>query len=116
MASGKVGRQGIALRYMFYGRGLQRSVGLRTQSLFLLHLKRIRRLVGFEELGNNDSFATGVLELRLSQSGMQSIVFQSNNAHRRIGVLKKQQGTVMDPVYQVASYRKTDDSEEVFDL
>jgi len=58
------------------------------------------RLVGFEELGNDDSFATGVLELRLSQSG----------------VLKKQQGTVMDPVYQVASYCKTGDNDEVFDL
>ena len=45
-----------------------------------------------------------------------SIIFQSNNTHCRKGVLKKQQGTVMDPVYQVASYRKTDDSEEVFDL
>jgi hypothetical protein len=27
------------------------------------------RLIGFEELGGNDAFSTGVLELRLSQSG-----------------------------------------------
>jgi len=28
------------------------------------------RLVGFEELGNNDSFTTSALELRLAQSGV----------------------------------------------
>ena len=28
------------------------------------------RLIGFEELGNDDSFTTSALELRLSQSGV----------------------------------------------
>ncbi|KAF8205109.1 thioredoxin-like protein [Pholiota molesta] len=58
------------------------------------------RLVGFEELGNEDSFNTAVLELRLAQSG----------------VLLKQQGTVLDPVYKVASRRQNDDNDDLFDL
>lgn len=31
------------------------------------------RLIGFEELGNDDSFTTAALELRLSQSGVISL-------------------------------------------
>ena len=29
----------------------------------------LRRLIGFEELGNNDAFETAALELRLSMCG-----------------------------------------------
>ncbi|KAF8974429.1 thioredoxin-like protein [Flammula alnicola] len=59
------------------------------------------RLVGFEELGNEDAFSTAVLELRLSQSG----------------VLAKQKGTVLDPVFKVSSSRRQkDQDDDVFDL
>ncbi|PPQ99082.1 hypothetical protein CVT24_003642 [Panaeolus cyanescens] len=56
------------------------------------------RLVGFEELGNSDSFDTGILELRLSQCG----------------VIQKATGNVLQPLYKVASSKK--DDEEIFDL
>jgi len=60
------------------------------------------RLVGFEELGNEDNFNTGILELRLSHSG----------------VLEKQSGNALDPLFKVSSSRrlKKDDDDEVFDL
>ncbi|TRM67683.1 thioredoxin-like protein [Schizophyllum amplum] len=56
------------------------------------------RLVGFEELGNNDAFDTAALELRLSMTG----------------VLQKP-GSGLDPVFKVSS-SKSRDNEEVFDL
>ncbi|KAL1747688.1 thioredoxin-like protein [Schizophyllum fasciatum] len=56
------------------------------------------RLVGFEELGNNDTFDTAALELRLSMSG----------------VLKKP-GSGLDPVFKVSS-SKSQDNEDEFDL
>ncbi|KAF9484026.1 hypothetical protein BDN70DRAFT_218589 [Pholiota conissans] len=58
------------------------------------------RLIGFEELGNEDSFNTAVLELRLAHSG----------------VLQKQSGTVLDPVYKVAYRKQSDDNDDLFDL
>ncbi len=36
--------------------------------------KNFLRLVGFEELGNNDSFDTAVLELRLLNAGMSALL------------------------------------------
>ncbi|KAL1661463.1 thioredoxin-like protein [Schizophyllum commune] len=57
------------------------------------------RLVGFEELGNNDAFDTAALELRLSMSG----------------VLKKP-GSGLDPVFKVSSSSKNQDNEDEFDL
>ncbi|KAF9268094.1 thioredoxin-like protein [Marasmius fiardii PR-910] len=55
------------------------------------------RLVGFEELGNNDAFTTATLELRLAVSG----VIQKPNEGK-------------DLLYKVASSQKDDDDE--FDL
>ncbi|KAG2013531.1 hypothetical protein CC2G_010430 [Coprinopsis cinerea AmutBmut pab1-1] len=57
------------------------------------------RLIGFEELGNNDSFDTATLELRLKTSG----VLQGANPNR------------LDPVFRVSSQKKDDDDDE-FDL
>ncbi|KIY74169.1 thioredoxin-like protein [Cylindrobasidium torrendii FP15055 ss-10] len=59
------------------------------------------RLVGFEELGNEDEFATATLELRLSSSG----------------VLRKQQATALNQVYSVSGGRRAqDDDDDEFDL
>ncbi|ESK96114.1 gtpase inhibitor [Moniliophthora roreri MCA 2997] len=56
------------------------------------------RLIGFEELGNNDAFSTATLELRLAQTG---VIQKSNEAK--------------DLLYKVASTGK-DDDDDVFDL
>lgn len=56
------------------------------------------RLIGFEELGNDDSFDTAVLELRLLNAG----------------AIERPSGNAFDPVYKVASASGGDD--EVFDL
>ncbi|KAF9057674.1 GTPase inhibitor [Panaeolus papilionaceus] len=56
------------------------------------------RIIGFEELGNADSFDTAILELRLSQCG----------------VIQKANGNILQPLYKVTSTRNED--EEVFDL
>ncbi|KAF5390718.1 hypothetical protein D9757_002680 [Collybiopsis confluens] len=59
------------------------------------------RLIGFEELGNNDAFTTAALELRLSVCG----------------VIHKPAGNVMDPIYSISSrHRRNEDSGDVFDL
>ncbi|KAF9019257.1 thioredoxin-like protein [Hymenopellis radicata] len=58
------------------------------------------RLVGFEELGNVDAFATAVLELRLSGSG----------------VLQRQQPSGVNQIYTVSSSRRKGEDDEVFDL
>ncbi|KAJ7904639.1 thioredoxin-like protein [Mycena olivaceomarginata] len=60
------------------------------------------RLVGFEELGNSDAFATAVLELRLAVS-------------------EKASGNALDTVYANSSssgavYRVKDNDDDVFDL
>ncbi|KAJ2920163.1 hypothetical protein MD484_g357, partial [Candolleomyces efflorescens] len=56
------------------------------------------RLVGFEELGNSDSFDTAALELRLATSG----------------VIQKASTSRSDPLFRVASKKK--DDEDDFDL
>ncbi|KAJ7507941.1 thioredoxin-like protein [Mycena galericulata] len=63
------------------------------------------RLIGFEELGNNDAFDTAVLELRLAVSG----------------VIQKPSGNTLDTVYANKSssrtlYRVKDNDDDVFDL
>ncbi|PPR07207.1 hypothetical protein CVT26_012640 [Gymnopilus dilepis] len=60
------------------------------------------RLVGFEEVGNTDSFNTAVLELRLSQSGALQRSLQSN----------------LEPLFKVASTQRirSDTKDDVFDL
>ncbi|KAJ6598939.1 thioredoxin-like protein [Mycena vulgaris] len=63
------------------------------------------RLIGFEELGNNDAFDTAVLELRLAVSG----------------VIQKSSGNTLDTVYANSSssrplYRVKDNDGDVFDL
>ncbi|KAF9076792.1 thioredoxin-like protein [Rhodocollybia butyracea] len=59
------------------------------------------RLVGFEELRNNDAFTTAALELRLSVCG----------------VIQKPSGNVMDSIYTVSSQgHNEDDNGDVFDL
>jgi len=58
------------------------------------------RLVGFEELGNEDSFNTAVLELRLSQSG----------------VIQKTTGSNLDTIFKVSSHRGKEEGDEIFDL
>ncbi|KAJ3909878.1 thioredoxin-like protein [Lentinula edodes] len=60
------------------------------------------RIIGFEELGNNDAFTTAALELRLSVCG----------------VIQKPTGNVMDPIYSVSNKgrREEDDNGDVFDL
>jgi len=57
------------------------------------------RLIGFEELGNSDSFDTAVWELRLASCG---VIKNPNNAAA--------------PVYKIASSRQTDDDSDIFDL
>ncbi|KXN86420.1 Queuine tRNA-ribosyltransferase-like protein [Leucoagaricus sp. SymC.cos] len=56
------------------------------------------RLIGFEELGNNDSFDTAVLESRLLNAG----------------VIQRPSGNTFDPVFRVTGASGGDD--EVFDL
>jgi thiol-disulfide isomerase/thioredoxin len=58
------------------------------------------RLVGFEELGNNDAFDTAVLELRLSSCG----------------VIKKSSSSTTRPLFQVSHSRQNKGDEEDFDL
>ncbi|KAL0949424.1 hypothetical protein HGRIS_009485 [Hohenbuehelia grisea] len=58
------------------------------------------RLIGFEELGNNDAFDTAALEFRLANSG----------------VIKKPTGSRLEPLYTVGSGRKANDDDDVFDL
>ncbi|KAF8914016.1 hypothetical protein CPB84DRAFT_1758166 [Gymnopilus junonius] len=60
------------------------------------------RLIGFEELGNNDSFNTAVLELRLSQSG----------------VLQRSVQSTLEPLFKVSSSRRLqkDAEGDIFDL
>ncbi|KIK68008.1 hypothetical protein GYMLUDRAFT_803974 [Collybiopsis luxurians FD-317 M1] len=59
------------------------------------------RLIGFDELGNNDTFTTATLELRLSVCG----------------VIQQATGNIMDPIYTVSSgNRRNEDNGDVFDL
>ncbi|KAJ4001760.1 thioredoxin-like protein [Lentinula boryana] len=60
------------------------------------------RLIGFDELGSDDTFTTAALELRLSVCD----------------VIQKPTGNVMDPVYSVSSRsrRGEDENGDIFDL
>ncbi len=60
--------QGPALRDMLSKWNDEGSVNA-LSSLQSKTVLTINRVVGFEELGNNDAFTTAVLELRLSVSG-----------------------------------------------
>ena len=56
----------------------------------------VLRIVGFEELGNSDTFSTATLELRLEQSGMESpLLLQVTDIDtRKIGVIEKESSFV----------------------
>ncbi|KAH8830452.1 thioredoxin-like protein [Flagelloscypha sp. PMI_526] len=78
------------------------------------------RLVGFEELGNEDGFETATLELRLSMTGKS---FSSHKSLKSVdtifsGVIKKAQGRVsgLDTVYSVSTGRNVQQDEPEFDL
>ncbi|KAJ3515444.1 hypothetical protein NLJ89_g1751 [Agrocybe chaxingu] len=58
------------------------------------------RLIGFEELGNQDGFETAALELRLQQSG----------------VISKGNPNALQPLFKVSSSRQQNDDDEIFDL
>ncbi|KAJ3828402.1 thioredoxin-like protein [Lentinula raphanica] len=77
------------------------------------------RVVGFEELGNNDGFTTAALELRLSVCGRRPLHFSNFlMPHWFSGVIQKPTGNVMDPIYSVSSKyrREEDDNGDIFDL
>ncbi|KAF8165235.1 thioredoxin-like protein [Crassisporium funariophilum] len=60
------------------------------------------RLIGFEELGNNDAFDTAILELRLSSCGV---------------IQKSSSSKTLEPLFQVSSRRsQRDNDDEDFDL
>jgi len=83
------------------------------------HNARYCRLVGFDELGNEDGFDTAVLELRLAQSGMSycsanPIVFISP-----VGVISKQleNTNALQPLFKVSSSsRAQDGDDDLFDM
>ncbi|EEB90436.1 hypothetical protein MPER_11357 [Moniliophthora perniciosa FA553] len=75
------------------------------------------RLIGFEDLGNNDAFSTAALELRLAQTGL--FLYLSSSSEDQLptfskGVIQKP-NEAKDLLYKVASARK-DDDDDVFDL
>ncbi|KAF8917895.1 thioredoxin-like protein [Mucidula mucida] len=74
------------------------------------------RLVGFEELGNNDGFATAVLELRLSGSGIEVLGLSLPQSNVSKGVLQRQQPSGVNQIYAVSSSRRKGENDEVFDL
>ncbi|KAF4619218.1 hypothetical protein D9613_005329 [Agrocybe pediades] len=75
------------------------------------------RLVGFEELGNEDNFNTAILELRLSQSGKFSpFLLQTLNVNRTAGVIKKGNGNTLQPLFKVSSSKQSQRDDDVFDL
>ncbi len=75
------------------------------------------RLVGFEELGNEDGFDTAVLELRLLHLGLciyTSVVIHDNNDYSP-GVISKTEDNSLQPLFRVSSSR-TVQNDEIFDL
>ena len=80
------------------------------------------RLIGFEDLGNNDSFSDGALELRLAQTG--TLALPCADRQDRVadqgttGALQKPNSSGLEPIYQVASSKKHNyaDDDEEFDL
>lgn len=73
-------------------------------------------MVGFEELGNNDGFATAVLELRLSGSGIEVLGLSLPQSNVSKGVLQRQQPSGVNQIYAVSSSRRKGENDEVFDL
>ena len=84
--------------------------------LYEIPLINLYRLVGFEELGNVDSFDTAVLELRLSQCGKSTNFLTRRDLHLIVhsGAIQKTSSN-RDPLYKVASKKSNDDDDE-FDL
>jgi hypothetical protein len=79
------------------------------------------RIIGFEELGNNDGFETAALELRLATSGKQAhcSLIVRNIEESGAGVIQKTTGEHMRTLYSVASKkaRANDDADaEIYDL
>ncbi|KAK0468158.1 thioredoxin-like protein [Desarmillaria tabescens] len=77
------------------------------------------RIIGFEELGNNDAFTTAMLELRLSVSGRSLYKILGNPP----GVLQKQQPPGVNDIYNVSSSsairtkrKEQEDDRDIFDL
>lgn len=75
------------------------------------------RLVGFEELGNTDSFTTAVLETRLLSCGMLLVLASSQLNVISPGVISRSP-TAKQIIYSVVSPGRTNgqDSDDVFDL
>ena len=76
----------------------------------------LRRLIGFEELGNNDAFETAALELRLSMCGERTcLVYVKSLSTRSPGVVQR---TTPEIAVFTASSRelRQRDEEEDFDL
>jgi len=75
------------------------------------------RLIGFEELGNADSFTTAVLETRLLSCGKLSAIVNIQMNVTSLGVLSRSP-TAKQIIYSVAPSERTNDqdNEDVFDL
>lgn len=77
------------------------------------------RLIGFEELGNSDTFDTAVLELRLSVCGMHCCCFEISCVYQNLGVIQKSSGSGLEKVYRVSasqSSRPGQNDDDIFDL
>lgn len=64
---------------------------------------QLHRIVGFEDLGNDDAFSTVTLELRLSQSGRQETLSAELVLMGMIGVLAKPTNDVIPTMYGTSS-------------
>jgi len=68
-------------------------------------------------LGNEDSFSTAVLELRLSQSGALSLQFNRKKwSERYAGVIRKTAGSELEPLFKISSRSTKEEADEIFDL
>lgn len=76
--------------------------------------EKFLRLIGFEELGNNDNFDTAVLELRLLNAGLSAPFVETIFVTLSIGAVEVPDRNTLNPVYKVMSSSRDDD--EVFDL
>lgn len=74
VACGEARDKGIAVRDMFYWWINKRQVSGCAEMKFKLY-ERFFRIIGFEGLGNGDTFETAELEHRLLISGMHSSCF-----------------------------------------
>jgi hypothetical protein len=64
----EAGHQGSTLCYLLCPRRYERQAS-RAVGIWLSHSNVVSRIIGFEELGNVDSFSTATLELRLLHTG-----------------------------------------------